>query len=87
LLIDKQGKINFGFFLEEAGIAGVTEADGGEGGVFFAKSLLVFAQLRDLFTAKNSAVVTQEDEDGGIRFPDRAEADGVAEGIGKGDAS
>jgi len=54
--------------------------------VFFAEGLLMLAQLRDVFAAEDSAIVTKEDEDGGIRFPEGAEADGFAEGVGEGDA-
>jgi len=49
---------------------GVPEADSGEGGVFAAEGLLVFAQLRDVFAAEDSAVVTEKDEDGRIVFPE-----------------
>ena len=65
---------------------GVAETDGGEGGVFSAEGLLVFAQLRDVLAAEDSAVVAKEDEDGGIGFPEGAEADGFAESVGEGDA-
>jgi hypothetical protein len=64
---------------------GIAEADSGEGGVFGAEGLLVLAQLRDVLAAEDSAVVAEEDEDGGIRFPERAEADGFAEGVGEND--
>jgi hypothetical protein len=47
--------------------------------------LLVFAQLRDVFAAEDSAVVAEEDEDGWIGFPERAEADGFAESVGEND--
>ena len=66
VLVDEQGEVDAGFLLEDAGVVGVAEADGGEGGVFFAKGLLVFAQLRDVLAAEDSAVVAKEDEDGGI---------------------
>jgi hypothetical protein len=65
---------------------GVAEADCGEVGVFSAEGLLVFAQLRDVFAAEDSAVVAEEDENGEIIFPEGTEADGFAEGIGEGDA-
>jgi len=83
--VDEEGEVDFGFFLEEAGVAGVTEADGGKGGVLFAKGRLVFAQLRDVFAAEDSAVVAEEDENGGIGFPEGAQADGVAQGVGERD--
>jgi hypothetical protein len=38
----------------------------------------VFTQLRDVLAAKDSAVVAKEDENGGIVFPERAEADRFA---------
>jgi hypothetical protein len=47
---------------------------------------LVFAQLRDMFATEDSAVVAKEDEDGGMRFPEGAEANLVAEGVGECDA-
>ena len=46
----------------------------------------MFAQLRDVLAAEDSAVVAEEDDDGGIAFPEPAEADGFAEGVGENDA-
>ena len=83
VLVDEQGEVDASVLLEDAGVVGVAEADGGERGVFFAEGLLVLAQLRDVLAAKDSAVVAKEDEDGGIRFPERAEANAFAEGVGK----
>jgi len=68
--VDEEGEVDAGFLLEEAGVIGIAEADGGEGGVLFAEGLLVIAQLRDVFAAEDSAVMAKEDEDGGIRFPE-----------------
>jgi hypothetical protein len=84
--VDEEREVDAGFLLEEAGVAGVAEADGGEGGVFGEEGLLVFAQLRDMFAAEDSTVVAEEDEDDGMGFPERAETDLVAEGVGKSDA-
>ena len=86
VFIDEEGEVDVGFFLEDAGIVGIAEADGGEGGMFFAEGLLVLAQLRDVLAAEDSAVVAEEDEDGGIRFPEGAEADDFAEGVRQRDA-
>jgi hypothetical protein len=47
--------------------------------------LLVFAQLRDVLAAKDSAVVAKEDEHGGMVFPEGAEADLLAKGVGEND--
>jgi len=85
MLIDKQGEVNSGFLLEDAGIVGIAEADGGQRGVFFLEGLLVIAQLRHVLAAKDSAVVAKEDEDGGIIFPEGAETDLPAEGVGEND--
>jgi hypothetical protein len=84
--VDEEGEIDAGFFPKEAGVAGVAEADGGEGGAFFAEGWLALAQLRDVFAAEDSAIVAEEDEDDGMRFPERAETDLVTEGVGKSDA-
>jgi len=81
VLVDEKREVDAGFLLEDAGVVLIAEANGGEGSAFFAEGLLVIAQLRDVFTAKDSAVVAEEDEDGGVVFPEPAEADGFAEGI------
>jgi hypothetical protein len=86
VLVDEEGEIDAGFLLEEAGVVLIAQTYGGEGGSLFAEGLLVFAQLRDVLAAKDSAVVAEEYEDRGVVFPERAEADGVAEGVGERDA-
>jgi len=83
--VDEKGEVDAGFFLEEAGVAGVAEADGGESRVLGAEGLLMFAQLRDVFAAEDSAVVAEEDEDDWMRFPERAETDLVAGSVGESD--
>jgi len=42
---------------------------------FSRKDCWCFAQLRDVLAAKDSAVVAKENQDGGIVFQKRAEAD------------
>jgi len=86
ILIDQQGEVDAGFLLEDAGVVGIAKTDGGEGGVFFAEGLLVLTQLRDVLAAEDSAVVAKKDKDGWVVFPERAEADGFAEGVGQRDA-
>jgi hypothetical protein len=68
--VDEEREVDAGFFLEDAGVTSVAKADGGEGGVLGAKGPLVFAQLRDVFATEDSAVVAEEHEDGGMRFPE-----------------
>ena len=45
----------------------------------------MFAQLRDVLAAENSAVVAQENDYGWSRFPQRAKPDGTFIGIGESD--
>jgi hypothetical protein len=47
--------------------------------------LLVFAQLRDVLTAKNSAVVAQKNQHGRLPGPQRAKTNVPPIAIGKGD--
>jgi hypothetical protein len=46
----------------------------------------VLAQLRDVLTAKDSAIVAEEDHDSRIVFPEPTQAGGFVEGVGKNDA-
>ena len=85
VLVDQQREIDVRFFAEDAGVVGVAETDGCERGAFVSKGLLVFAQLRDVLAAKDSAIVAKKDDDGGIALPQRTETDFAAVGIGKGD--
>ena len=45
----------------------------------------MFAQLRDVLAAEDSAVMAKENQDGGIVFPERAEPDLLAESVGEDD--
>jgi hypothetical protein len=81
--IDEQRKFDAGFFAEEAGIAHVAQANGGQTGSGLAEFLFVAAQLRDVLAAEDSTVVAQEDNDRGIFLPERAEADIVASRFGQ----
>jgi hypothetical protein len=71
LFVDQQGKIDACFFAENARIVAVAKADGGEGSAFVQKGLLVFAQLRDVLAAKDSSVVPQKNDHGGLALPQR----------------
>lgn len=82
LFIDEQRKRNTAFFAEEAGVTKVAEADGGQAGSFGAEGGLVFAQLGDVLAAEDSAVVTEEDDDGGRIRPQRAKLHGLLVAIG-----
>jgi hypothetical protein len=45
----------------------------------------VFAQLRDVLAAEDSAIVAKENNDGRVAFPEGAEANLLAMGVGKND--
>lgn len=69
MFIDEQGKRDSGFFAENPGVIAVAKTDGGDGSALIEKGLLVFAQLRDVLAAKNSAVVAEKNNDGGLALP------------------
>lgn len=85
MLVDQQGKGDARFLAEKASIVAVAEADGGEGGAFVDEGLLVFAQLRDVLVAEDSAVVAEKNDDGGVALPQGAETDFVAVGVWEND--
>lgn len=55
--VDQQGKRYSRFFAENFRIVSVAKSDGGERRALIQKGLFVFAQLRDVLPAKNSAIV------------------------------
>ena len=57
LFVDQQGKRYSRFFAENFRIVSVAKSDGGERRALIQKGLFVFAQLRDVLAAKNSAIV------------------------------
>jgi hypothetical protein len=83
LFIHEQRKSDAGFFPEKAGVVAVTKADCGEGSAFVQERLVVFAQLRDVLAAKDSAVVAKKNDDGGIALPQRTKANFPAVGVGQ----
>jgi len=46
----------------------------------------MLAQLRDVLAAEHSPVVAQEDDDGRLRLPQRAEPNGTLVGIWENDS-
>ena len=78
LFVDQQGEGDPRLLAEEAGVVGVAQADGGEGGAGFLDLRLVIAQLRDMVAAEDSPIVAQEDQHRGSVFPQRTEADFLA---------
>ncbi len=84
--VNKQRKRDAGIFAEVARIEKIAQTDGSEARAFDAEGGFVLAQLRDVFAAKDSAVVAQEDHDGGSVGPKFPQADGTLVGVGQGDA-
>ena len=82
--VNEKGKRDAGFLAKFSRIHRVTEADGGQGRSLLTNGGFVFAQLRDVLAAKDSAVVTQEDHDGRLSVPEGAEPDIASIGIGQG---
>jgi len=69
LFVDEQWKVDSRLFLEDSRVVPVAKADGCEGSAFVEEGLLVFAQLRDVLTAKNSSIVAQKNDDFGLALP------------------
>jgi hypothetical protein len=69
LFVDEQGEVDSCFFAKHAGIVAVAKADGREGSTLVEEGLLVFAQLRDVLTAKNSSIVAKKNDDRGLVLP------------------
>jgi hypothetical protein len=69
LFINEQRKRDAGFFAEKAGIVTVAQADGGKGSAFVQEGSLMFAQLRDVLAAKDSAVVAKKNNNRGLALP------------------
>jgi hypothetical protein len=69
LLVDQQRKGDSGLLAKHAGIMTVTQSDGGQRGSFAAESLLAFAQLRDMFAAKDSSIMPKEYDHSGTIGP------------------
>ena len=86
LVIDQQGKFDAGFFPEHRSVARVSQSDGAEPRSLGLEFLFMFTQLRDMLAAEDSAVMPEEDNHRGTRFPKRAEPDRGSVGVGQGDA-
>jgi hypothetical protein len=86
LLVDEEREADAGFYPEEPGIGAVPQADRREVCALVFESLFVAAQLRDVLPAEDSAVMPQEHEDGGVLFPEGAQAELQTVGVGQNDA-
>src|SRR5260370_6035201 len=86
VLGDQQREADVSFFAELAGVIAIAESDGGQACSTFLELALVFAQLRDMLAAENSAVVAEEDDHGRMIFPQRAQQHRTAICIGQRDS-
>lgn len=64
-LIDQEREGDAGLLAKDLCVVPVAQADGRKTRAFFSKRLLALAQLRDVLTAENSTVVSQEYENDG----------------------
>jgi hypothetical protein len=72
LFVDEKREGDAGLVAKKTGIGPVAESDGGQARSAVEEGLLVFAQLRDMLAAENSAVVAKEDEHCRRSFPKRS---------------
>lgn len=85
LFVNEERKSDSSFLAKLPGINGITEPDGSQHCSFVTKGLFVFAQLRDVLTAKDSAVVAQEYYDRRPFIPQGSEPHLTVFAIGKRD--
>ena len=72
VLIDEQRKRDPGFFPEEPGVVPIAEPDGGDADSAAIQFGLVFAQLRDMLSAEDSAIVPEKSHQRRRFSPDRS---------------
>ena len=85
MFVDQQGKCDASLFAENARVVAVAETDSSQRSAFVAEGGLVFAQLRDVLAAKDSPVVPQKNDHGGLALPQRTKSDFPAVGVTKSD--
>jgi hypothetical protein len=81
--VNQEREGDSGVFAEMAGVAEIAQTDDHKLGALLGESLFVLAQLRDVFSAEDSAVMTQEHNYGRSACPKRPEMDRPAVGIGQ----
>jgi hypothetical protein len=73
LLVYQKRETDAGLLSKEPSVNPVAEAHGSQAGSPILERFLVFAQLRDMLAAEESAVVPEENEDRRLLLPKRAE--------------
>ncbi len=77
-VIDEKRELDAGFLAEEPRIAGIAQADDSEMRAFLLELGFKFAQLRDVLSAKDSAVMAKKDHHGRSGLPQGAKARWIA---------
>jgi hypothetical protein len=85
-LIDKQRKRDAGLFPEELGVVPIAQSNGRDADSSAPEFCLVFAQLRDVLAAEDSAIVPQKSHHCWRLCPDRSKHDLIVIGIWQPDA-
>jgi hypothetical protein len=85
MFINQQRKFDTSFFAENPRIVAVAKPDGRDGSASVPEGSFVFAQLRDVFAAKNSAIVAKKNDDRRFALPHRPQADLSAVSVRKND--
>ena len=83
--VDQKWKGDSRFLAKHSCVIAVAQSNRDKKGSAVAKGLFVFAQLRDMLAAKNSAIVAQKNQHGSLFGPQRAKSDFPPFAIGKGD--
>jgi hypothetical protein len=86
IFVDQQREVNLGFLAEEGSILFVAQPDRGQPRAFLPELFFVFAQLRDVLAAEDSAVMPQKNDRGRTLSPKRSQAHAVAVDIRQGNA-
>jgi len=86
LVIDEKREGDAGLLAEVAGIARIAQSDGGQASAFLVELLFEFAQLRDMLTAEDSAVMAEKNNDRRRIGPQRTQPDCFAIDIRQRDA-
>ena len=68
-VVNQERKLDAGFLAEEAGVLGVAQADHGQPRTLLPELFFKFAQLRDVLSAKNSAIMPEKNHHGWPVFP------------------
>jgi len=80
--VNEQGKLDLGVFAKMAGVGGVAQADRDKLRASLFEIALSLAQLRDMLTAEDSAVVAQKNDHCRTAGPQAAQTHGIPIQIG-----